>query len=796
MQPKSTTDQARVAVLIEPEMPIFSVQLAMQPPKVKPILEGWGIAADELSAAELADANLFNAKRYTVLVLPSGNSFPLPAYENMRQFHKDGGCLIVNGIAFCHPIELRDGHWHDQGHIEYLHHDERGIGTGNFRNPPATLKPLQKLSEADPLDLPEDILPRTDEHLQWLNPDSFPKEDEVLSIVDTRTSDGGFEPTVAIIKHHCLQFDGAMTMWLGQYASSLEQVDQYYLTQVLVRGAGYFLNAKGKMSDSAYRQLKRKLDAVEKPPALARNIEPVTTPRPWGDTFLPKSNPPAETLLVVDMTKLSNTERIAMGCLQGLTSRDVPALWLNFGESDQFWLDWHKQKGYIRDYQIVGDYREIFERFKDDYRGGIVYDPNLYCGELLACNVAACEDLIIVTPKLAEELNIPIRIDLRGRFETYAEGMRWVWQQYKDRLNHHLCDIIFPRWLSSTAFAYDIQHRGIVFWISGPVDSAKPGADPVAETTIMAEIFSEMPPNIAMLGFTSGGEGNGLGEVGGTRFAGAYGKNLIPTDSLSNTCVTSGIQMDALIQKKPPAAPALEDDKVYIALTYSDGDNQNVWRVFFKRFLDDPLYGDFPVSFGMGPTIIDLQPAVAQWYYENADAMTEYICDVSGIGYMRPDSYGVRFRDKKEVFDGFLDWTGNYMRKMDMETVRTVSGGDEYLKRYIEKLGFMHSVFADMGHPSGAKDYHEHTYSLEEMPVFRSICGWGGGQKGYLAEVQGRIGDVRPAFVNVMVHAWTFGNMADLKKYFVDELDSDYVIVTPAQLAQLFEQAKKKKSDK
>lgn len=47
---------------------------------------------------------------------------------------------------------------------------------------------------------------------------------------------------------------------------------------------------------------------------------------PWGDTFLPKSKPPARRLLLVEGAGLKAEERVALACLQGLTSRQRPCI--------------------------------------------------------------------------------------------------------------------------------------------------------------------------------------------------------------------------------------------------------------------------------------------------------------------------------------------------------------------------------------------------------------------------------------------------------------------------------------
>ena len=159
--------------------------------------------------------------------------------------------------------------------------------------------------------------------------------------------------------------------------------------------------------------------------SLPHNLPAVYLPRPWGDTFLPKSAPPARRLTTVDVSRLSGDERIALTCLQGLTSRREPCLWLVRTAEDRFWLDWHRQKRHIDGYEMLADWKSLFVRYHELCKGAVVPDAKLYRGDLLAANVAACEDLIVATPELAARLNLPVRIDLRGRFSTYAEGLRW-----------------------------------------------------------------------------------------------------------------------------------------------------------------------------------------------------------------------------------------------------------------------------------------------------------------------------------------------------------------------------------
>src|SRR5215475_12661404 len=99
-------------------------------------------------------------------------------------------------------------------------------------------------------------------------------------------------------------------------------------------------------------------ESTKQPPSL--NLKFAPRPRPWGDTFVPKSKPPARRLLAVDVKEFTPEERIAVTCLQGLTSREEPRIWIGREGLDQDWLEWHKEKNYIDGYETVTNCAELF----------------------------------------------------------------------------------------------------------------------------------------------------------------------------------------------------------------------------------------------------------------------------------------------------------------------------------------------------------------------------------------------------------------------------------------------------
>ena len=523
--------------------------------------------------------------------------------------------------------------------------------------------------------------------------------------------------------------------------------------------------------------------SAEPPPSVLRAE---LTPRSWGDTFMPKSPPPARTMQAVSLHGLSADERISLTCLQGLLAREQPRMFLlrNPAE-DRFWMDWYVAKGHVDAFEPVADWKSLVRDHRDSIKGVVVADPALYRGDLLAVNVAACEDLLVASPELAERLQLPVVVDLRKRFTTYAEGLAWLWDNYKEKLNPHLCDFRFPGLLQFGTFDYAYQWRGLMFWVAGPREEVHAGVDRLAERDLVARILAEMPAGGVCVGFPGMGDGEGMGEPPGVELLSRFGKSLVCTNHQGNYSFSSGIKIERLTPPPAPPAPTLDREKIYIALNLSDGDNQILWPGFFRRYFEHPAFGTFPLAFGIGPAIREMQPAVAQWYFERATPTTEFFADVSGAGYMQPDHFAEAYADRAKVWSDYLSWTRRLMEPLGLRTIRTVGGSDENVARYAAALPFCHSIFADMGRYSGRSGIENLTYSLPDgMPVFRAVTSWRHGKEGFLREVREQVGDQRPAFVNGFVHCWTF-SMDDLAKIH-ESRDGDMVFVTPTQLAGLY----------
>jgi hypothetical protein len=123
---------AEAVVLHEPGMPVRG--MASAAPVVRQILAGAGIHSRLVSARELADPAMLDAATIDLVVLPTGQSFPVAARDNLVRFLRAGGDLLqLGGYAFDNLLWEQDGRWYDQAAFVRQYPDRRAEAAPLFR---------------------------------------------------------------------------------------------------------------------------------------------------------------------------------------------------------------------------------------------------------------------------------------------------------------------------------------------------------------------------------------------------------------------------------------------------------------------------------------------------------------------------------------------------------------------------------------------------------------------------------------------------------------------------------------
>ena len=795
---QTAATQPHIAVFYEPGFPSFGVNMQVSPPQMVRHLRATGIGAELLGEDALADPQRFNAQRFSVLVLPYGNTYPAKAFKAMCAFHRAGGSLILSGIPFTHPVarETNGGkiQWNDLGHNnDAAGFDVKGIGVGGFTGSSEDNAPKLHSSTEDVLGLASLALDWSlMAHAQRFDPKTLPAGDTVIPVVGAAQN-----PVVAIIRHRNTQNpispdsdrEGAIDVWAAHAPEG--DLEAWATEQLLLRGTVFALKSRNLLTEMEQNRAFARFAHLSKP-TVYQNLVLPTMPRP-SPTFQPKLPTPARHLEVVDVRGCSFDERVLLISLQGLVNRKQPRLYLVFKEDDRFWLDEMRRQGHT-DAPIEpakdADPLSVVHRYRTEVNGAVISDPKVSLSPCIAANLAGADGLLMATPALAKRLGLPIKADLRGKFRNNVAALRYLRTQLLPRLNHALLCCLDPLLFDTGALDQIIAAKGIVFWITGTKAQTLPGADNPGEIAEIKSLLASLPLNAVVRGFWWHGEDIGINEGAGVSLASRFGKVTVVSDYVPNFSVFSGVQLPALKQKPQAPPPALDPNKVYFSFTMSDGDNLCTWRDYFRSYFTDPLHGTIPIGWGMGPTLLDNAPVWAQWYYDHATPNDEFLCDVSGIGYIYGPDWATALKDRDGAFSEFYRWTQDYMKRMDMKTIRLMNVDAPDIARAARLLPDVRFLMPDYGNP-GDKSYSQMTYDLPgDQTVFRAITGADGGAEKLVKQIKERVGTARPAFLNVFI--WNWGSkLSDLKR-IQELLGSDYVAVTPSQLYNLYGKARGK----
>jgi hypothetical protein len=525
-----------------------------------------------------------------------------------------------------------------------------------------------------------------------------------------------------------------------------------------------------------------------------RNVSLPVVARPYP-TLQPKMPPPARHLFVARMRHLPASQRVLLECLQGLVNRVRPRILLIWSKSDIFWLKQLQKQNSTGAPIWVRHPLSLVRRFRSSIKGAVIPDPKVYDSPDIAADIAAVDDLVIATPRLARRLNLPVRVDLRGRFDSDAGALKFLRLQLASQMNPFLFLCLDPPLLADGGADQIIAAKGMTFWVTGPNAAGKPGANMAAEKYQIERLFADTPLDGIVRGYWWHGNRMGLDEGPGVALGSEYGKITVVSDYLQNMSVFSGVKLASIRQKFAPA-PKLDTSKVYLSFTISDGDNLIMWYHLFRHWFQNPYRGKFAIGWGMGPTLIDEAPTLVKWYYQHATPNDEFFSDVSGVGYTYPPDWAARVKHRQAAFNNYFHWTWRYMKRMDMKTLRIMpeagtSGPADRrsIAQVAKALPGVKFLMPDYSY-QGSKIYSHLTYSLPSgQAVFRAAT-VGGGAKRLVREIKRRAGTRRPAFLNVFVSPWDNNNLPELY-HTLKLLGPDYVDVTPSQLAELYFQARR-----
>ncbi|MFF7365496.1 GxGYxYP domain-containing protein [Streptomyces sp. NPDC008125] len=196
---------------------------------------------------------------------------------------------------------------------------------------------------------------------------------------------------------------------------------------------------------------------------------------------------------------------------------------------------------------------------------------------------------------------------------------------------------------------YAVASRAMVVWLP---PSGETGA-------LLDEVFSRVQPTTPYAGWFSN---DVAGEWGGVDRASQHGIEVVPADFFMNGTVHAGVsaKISDKVRTRPKAKLA---NRVYLTLTFGEGDNVQYCQRHMRTIWEDPGRGSVPLNWTVSPLLADIGPALLAYYQNTATANDLLISGPSGAGYTYPGSWPA------DALDAYTRLTGRFLRRTGMDLV-------------------------------------------------------------------------------------------------------------------------------
>jgi GxGYxYP putative glycoside hydrolase C-terminal domain/GxGYxYP third domain/GxGYxYP_N second domain/GxGYxYP_N 1st domain len=362
---------------------------------------------------------------------------------------------------------------------------------------------------------------------------------------------------------------------------------------------------------------------------------------------------------VADIAALPGDEQLLLTTLQGVVNRTQPRIYLisPADEGARTWLDELR----LPKSEIANAW-DLLTRYRTELRGAVIYDPALPDTINVALTLAGLENAIVASPRLLDRLNAqsgPLLLidDLQRRFTNKLEAYTWQREALWPRVNQGLLVGIPPTHgdqpYGGLLQDYAVATRAMTFWLHpGDADGR----------SLFEAILDDVAPNTPYFGWFPA---DVSGEFQGVELASARGVYTLAADFSANLTVFSGMPRPRARKAAtaPQSAAQFLENKMYLTLTFTEGDNLQYMQHRLRRLWDDPARGRVPLNWSVNPLAWEVAPTILGYYLRTRTKNDTLIAGPSGAGYMSPDLWPA------EALSAFLRQSAMYMRRAGIEAV-------------------------------------------------------------------------------------------------------------------------------
>ncbi|HZV36696.1 MAG TPA: hypothetical protein VFB72_19120 [Verrucomicrobiae bacterium] len=485
----------------------------------------------------------------------------------------------------------------------------------------------------------------------------------------------------------------------------------------------------------------------------------------WADDrLLPKFSTPAPVLDCVDLGRSSGAEVDLLASLEGLVNRQQPRLACvsrRNGEGKFTWLDLHNLH-----YQMLGAYDALL-KYRTNATGLVVTDPDQPDTLNLATTMAGVNNELICDPSLLPDLtnapyNFRVVDDLRGRFADKYAVYGFLYSNYWPKCTHRIFAGMGLRAHGSLR-DYLVATKTATVWLG-------PGNERDAQ--LLRLFLSDMQPVHGLYMGWWPGEGDGL------EFVAQYGIPVLASDFFCNATVFSAVQHQIKIPTIP-AVPPLEN-KIYVALIISDGDNVQYMQHAMKMQWDKPVRGTIPIGWTTSPLAVDLDPMMLDYYWSSATTNDCLISGPSGAGYAHINHWS------DENIEKFAKISAPYLER----------GGQRVVTIWDKVTPSVARAFAEnctnlFGLTDQSGEYTGVNHGLRTIRLTPTYTSTVREMVQYIAEAAKNFDGTAPVFIAAQCDVWHLGP-TDLVQVARQLDPAKYKLVRPDQLFILADMAAKR----
>jgi len=365
------------------------------------------------------------------------------------------------------------------------------------------------------------------------------------------------------------------------------------------------------------------------------------------DQLLPTFSATVSNLDCIDLRSASGAEIDLFASLEGIVNRTQPRIACAERREEEGRFTWLKV--HELPYNLVNGYETLL-KYRTNVTGLVVTDPNQPHTLNLATTMAGVNNELICDPSLLAALtnapyNLAIVDDLRGRFADKYEVYHYLYTNYWPRCTHRIFAGMGPT-LHGHLRDYLVAVKSATVWLG-------PGKAQDAE--LLRQFVSTMKPVSGVYMGWWPGEGDGL------KWIADYGIPVLASDFFCNATVFSGVAHSIKIPEIPPL-PRLEN-KVYVAMILSDGDNVQYMQHTMKKDWEDASRGTIPLGWTSSPLAVDLDPMMLDFYWRTATTNDCLVSGPSGAGYAHINDWSAGF------LEAFTKVSAPYLQRSGLRVI-------------------------------------------------------------------------------------------------------------------------------